>query len=261
MPDAPAPPYVGPAARHGGSDNKPINRIVIHCTVSPCVPGGARNVARMFRTTTRAASAHYVVDPGETVQVVYDSVVAYHAPPNQHALGVELCDMQGGPGSRWQDDNHEAMLKRAAPLVAALCLAYDVPIDKIGPSELRAGKRGICGHIDVSHAWGQTSHIDPEATPGFPWASFMDQIRAAARGPQEDDMPLNDADLAKIKTMVTAAAEAEGKKTRTMIQNLVGDVVASDPAAWGDAPSNTTVKASTALARILDAVGKDSGQQ
>ena len=77
----------------------------------------------------------------------------------------------------------------------------------------------------------------------------------------EDDMPLNDADLAKIKTMVTAAAEDEGKKTRTMLQNLVGDVVASDPAVWGDAPDNTKVKASTALARILDAVGKDSGQQ
>jgi N-acetylmuramoyl-L-alanine amidase CwlA len=178
---APSPPYVGPAARHGDASNKPINRIVIHCTVSPCVPGGARNVARMFRTTTRPASAHYVVDPKETVQVVFDSVVAYHAPPNQHALGIELCDMQSGPGSRWKDDNHQAMLARAAKLVAGLCLAYDVPITRIGPGELKAGKRGICGHIDVSHAWGQTSHIDPEATPGFPWADLMAAIRKEAR--------------------------------------------------------------------------------
>jgi N-acetylmuramoyl-L-alanine amidase CwlA len=259
MPNAPSPPYVGPAARHGASNNKPISRIVIHCTVSPCVPGGARNVARMFRTTTRPASAHYVVDPNEAVQVVFDSVVAYHAPPNQHALGIELCDMQSGPGSRWQDGNHKAMLARAAPLVAGLCAAYGVPMVKLSPADLKAGKRGICGHIDVSHAWGQTTHVDPEATPGFPWASFMDQIRAAARAPQEDEM--QEADFTRIQKMVTAAAEAEGAKTRATIHSLIGDVVDSDPAVWGDAANNTKVKASTALARILDALGKGSGQQ
>ena len=206
----PAPPYVGPAARHGDANNKPISRVVIHCTVSPCVPGGARNVARMFRTTTRPASAHYVVDPSDTVQVVYDSVVAYHAPPNQHALGIELCDMQSGPADRWQDGNHKAMLERAATLVAGLCAAYGVPVDKIGPDELRAGKHGICGHIDVSHAWGQTSHVDPEATPGFPWASFMDQIRAAGKAPaEEDDMPYSKQELSDL---MEAAAEKAVRK-------------------------------------------------
>lgn len=73
-------------------------------------------------------------------------------------------------------------------------------------------------------------------------------------------MPLNDADLAKIKTMVVKAAKDEGKATRTMIQNLIGDVVDSDPAVWGDPAGNKKVYARTALARILDAVGKDSGQ-
>lgn len=78
----PSPPYVGPAKFQGDATNKPINRIVIHSTVSPTVPGGARAVASYFRTgVTRPSSAHYVVDPSEVVQVVYDSVVAYHAPP------------------------------------------------------------------------------------------------------------------------------------------------------------------------------------
>ena len=195
-------------------------------------------------TPTRAASAHYVVDPGETVQVVYDSVVAYHAPPNQHALGIELCDMQSGPGDRWSDANHKAMLVRAANLVAGLCRAYGVPIDKIGPADLKAGKRGICGHIDVSHAWGQTSHVDPEATPGFPWASFMDQIRAAAKTPiEEDDMPYTKQELSDL--MEAAADKA--------VQKALGNV--ADPT-YDKAP----IKASAALTRILAVVRRTEAQ-
>lgn len=174
----PSPPYLGPAKYHGDADNKPIHRIVIHGTVSPCVEGGARDIAHYFRVTVvKPSSAHYVVDPGEVVQVVYDSVEAYHAPPNQHSVGVELCDPQSGSGARWGDDNHDRMLKRAARLVARLCLAYGVPVRKIGPQALRAGEEGICGHADVTNAWGETTHTDPGE--GFPWDRFMGMVRDA----------------------------------------------------------------------------------
>jgi N-acetyl-anhydromuramyl-L-alanine amidase AmpD len=174
----PAPPYVGPAHFMGGTGNKPINRVVVHCTVSPCQPGGARNIAAYFRGTTAGGSAHYVVDPTESVQCVFDSYIAYHAPPNSHSLGVELCDPMTGPDTRWADANHQSMLKRTAVLVAQLCLAYGVPITRLSVSELQAGKRGICGHVDVSQAWKQSTHWDPG--PGFPWDQFMTYVRAAA---------------------------------------------------------------------------------
>lgn len=177
--EPPSPTYLGPAKFHGDSDNKPIHRVVIHATVSPCVEGGARAVAAYFReTVTRPSSAHYVVDPGERVQVVFDSVVAYHAPPNQHSIGVELCDPQAGKATRWFDTPHQQMLKRAAKLVARLCLAYGVPIRKLDVEALRAGAHGVCGHVDVSNAFRQTSHTDPG--DGFPWPQFMEQVRAAA---------------------------------------------------------------------------------
>src|SRR5690349_17271161 len=92
---APAPPYLGPAAHTSEGDNRPINRIVIHSTVSPCEPGGARKIAAYFRGRGSGGSAHYVVDPGEVVQVVYDGVIAWHAPPNAHSLGIEMCDIPG----------------------------------------------------------------------------------------------------------------------------------------------------------------------
>lgn len=177
---APSPEYVGPSPHvmhdaHGRPlDNKPIHRVVIHCTVSPAVAGGRYAVARMFKESTRTASAHYVVDPAGVVQVVFDSLVAEHAPPNQHSIGIELCDMQAGPVSRWQDDAHQAILRRAANLTAKLCLAYGVPTRKLTPAQLVAGERGICGHVDVSNAFHETDHTDPGV--GFPWPAFLAQV-------------------------------------------------------------------------------------
>lgn len=171
----PNPPYRGPAKFHGGAQADPI-RIVIHGTVSPTVEGGAEAIARYFRVTvTRASSAHYVVDPGAVRQVVYDHVEAYHAPPNDRSIGIELCDPVDGPAARWNDEAHVRMLRRAAHLTARLTLAYGVRARKVGPDELRRSGRGICGHIDVSNAWHQTTHTDPG--PAFPWPRFMRLVR------------------------------------------------------------------------------------
>jgi N-acetyl-anhydromuramyl-L-alanine amidase AmpD len=180
---APAPPYLGPAAHTSSGANKPISRIVMHSTVSPCKPGGAQAIARYFRSKAAGGSAHYVVDPTGAVQVVYDDTIAWHAPPNPHSIGVELCDMPGSDEAhkasvkRWNDKNHSAMLDHAAELVAGLCLAYDVPIRKIGPGQLKAGQHGICGHVDVSTAWHQSTHWDPGH---FPWADFIAAVQAKA---------------------------------------------------------------------------------
>lgn len=180
----PHPPYVGPAAHTSTGSNRPVDRVVIHCTVSPLVPGAARSVAAWFRDSDSRGSCHYVVDAHETVQVVYDSVIAWHAPPNARSIGIELCDPLTSPDwdrvhrRRWFDRNHKRMLRRAARLTARLCLAYDVPLDRLTPDDLREGRRGIVGHVDVSHAWGQSTHWDPG--PSFPWPEFLRLTRKHA---------------------------------------------------------------------------------
>lgn len=186
--DPPSPPYLGPAKFQGDNHNKPIKRIVLHGTVSPCVRGGARAIARYFRElVVRPSSAHYVADPGESVQVVWDSVVAFHAPPNDGSIGYELCDWVAanngkGPGAapmeRWNDKPHRDMLQIAAEDIARLCLHYDVPIRFIGPVGLRLGRKGICEHSDVSAAWHQTSHWD---LGNFPRRRFLEMVKAEAR--------------------------------------------------------------------------------
>ncbi len=158
------------ARKHGGVQSS-VSRIVIHATVSPCARGGAQSVARYFQTAGAGGSAHYVVDPGEIVACLRENVVGYHAPPNTGSIGVELCDPQKGPASRWQDDDHQEMLRLAAGLVRRVAARWDVPLRRLTVADLRAGRRGICGHVDVSRAFGQTDHSDPG--DGFPWDDFM----------------------------------------------------------------------------------------
>lgn len=184
---APDPPWAGPAAHDSGPQSEPFKRLVIHSTVSPCEPGGRYDIAAYFRNPSSGGSAHYVTDPVGAVQVVRDHVIAWHAPPNPRTLGIEMCDMPGpiprGPVSliraarrtwRWRRPNQKAMLHVTAQLAAELCLAYDLPAVWLTPRMLKAGRRGITSHNNVSRAFHQSTHWDP----GFwPRRRFMGLVR------------------------------------------------------------------------------------
>lgn len=187
---APDPPYEGPAAHDSGPGNLPATRVVIHSTVSPCVPGGRHAIADYFRSPAAGGSAHYVADPVSCVQVVHDHIIAWHAPPNAHSFGIEMCDMPGPlPGDhfipavwkaarrtwRWRHPNQKAMLHVTAQLTAELCLAYSIPAVWLAPRQLRAGRKGVTSHANVSRTWHQSTHWDP----GFwPRRRFMRMVRS-----------------------------------------------------------------------------------
>lgn len=177
----PSPKYVGPAKWKGGPTNKPINRVVIHATVGaePGSPNAAMDTVRYSKNTTRPSSYHYIADSDQHFQYVYDGTVAYGAPPNEHSIHYELCCSLSNSGQgHWVKADHQSMMKIVAEDVARLCLAYKIPIAKIGALALKAGKRGICGHKDVSDAWHQTSHWDPG--PYFPWKQFITLVQRQA---------------------------------------------------------------------------------
>lgn len=171
---APSPTYIGPPKFHGGAQAT-VKRLVIHGTVSPTRRGAARGTAFYFKwRVTRPSSAHYCVDPWETIQSCYDHVEAYHAPPNMGSIGIELCDVVAGPAARWWDLPHRLMIRRGARLVGRLHASgvYVGPLVKVdGNALLHNGGVGVCGHSDVRDAWHQTDHWDPG--PGFPWGRFM----------------------------------------------------------------------------------------
>jgi N-acetyl-anhydromuramyl-L-alanine amidase AmpD len=208
------------AAHHSGTQAA-VSRIVVHATVSPCVRGGAVSVARYFQSAGAGGSAHYVVDPGEIVACLKETVVAWHAPPNTGSIGIELCDPQKGAAERWQDDDHQDMLRLAAGLVRRVAARWDVPLRRLTVAELRAGRRGICGHIDVSNAFRQTDHSDPG--PGFPWAQFMAMVTDDA-GPAPETATTWTEELVKDLPLLKLGADSFDVKTLRAVMFARGRV-------------------------------------
>jgi hypothetical protein len=174
----PTPPVVGGIpAHHSGEDNHPVNRVVIHSAVMPCKAGAARALALMNTTGATAGSWHYAVDPLETIQCSFDRFECWHAPPNDHSIGIEMADMPATSPIRWLWRDQRRMLRRTARLTAELCLAYDLPLVFLGVEQLRAGRRGITTHAMVSDTWHQSTHWDPGA---WPRKKFMRLVRKYA---------------------------------------------------------------------------------
>jgi N-acetyl-anhydromuramyl-L-alanine amidase AmpD len=247
-------PYIQ-ARNHGGTQGS-VTRIVIHATVTP-TKNFADNVAQDFHTTTREASAHYVVDQAHVYQCLSESTVGWHAPPNTGSIGVELCDPQTGSSARWHDADHEAMLRLAAKLVREVAARWHVPLVKLTAAQLKAGKRGICGHADVSAAWHLTDHTDPGT--GFPWAHFMDLIKG-----EEDDMPFTEAQLRKMmreeaeKVMTADAVPAPGSNPADGFDpaHNAGFDPKKNPT-WGrDSVRKQTIQGLVVVDQKLDALAK-----
>lgn len=205
----PKPQYAGPVAHSSGNGNLPVNRIVIHCTAGKGDAGHASGTAKYFQDPSATGSAHYIVDPKVTLQCAYDTVVCWHAPPNPHSLGIEIeCSLANDGKGHWQLASHVAMMQRAATLVAVKCLEHNVPAVKLSVADLKAGKHGICGHVDVSNAFHQSTHTDPGSY--FPWSQFLAMVHseiaklknAPTPPPPGGDMPLTPDDLAAIRKIV-----------------------------------------------------------
>lgn len=204
----PNPPFI--KARHHGGSQRP-KAIVLHGTVSSDNRGTARNIAHWWAgPSSPQSSAHYVVDPGEIIQCVGDHTVAFHCGFNTGSIGVEFCDEQQGPITRWNDADSNAILRRAARLVAQLCLAYNISVKRPSIADLkRKGPHGIYGHNDSRLAFGHTTHTDPR---DFPWRKFMRMVRA------ERKAIIAETESVKVKVV---AANIESRKRSWLLWSIL----------------------------------------
>jgi hypothetical protein len=169
-------------ARYTGGAQSKISRIVIHDEEYREGPDSAERIAQYFHTMPdgRKASAHFTCDSNSIIQCVKESVVAYHAPPNADSIGIEHDGYMHQTREEWLDAAHGVpMLKLSAKLTAELCKRHGIPIRKLSWADLRTGKKGICGHVDVSNAFHKTDHGDPGA--GFPWDWYLEWVRLAGK--------------------------------------------------------------------------------
>lgn len=229
-----------------------IDYIVIHDMEAPEKGETAENIARYFATTDTKASAHYNVDNNSIVQSVREQDIAYHAPPNLHSIGVEHAGYARQSREEWLDAYGQDMLRLSARLVAELVLKYNLPVQWLSPDELRAGKRGITSHRNVSKAFGQSSHTDPG--PDFPIGWYMDRVREAIN--TEPEEPVADYSEAQMINFARVAVQAElGDENVGAFSDRVAEKAAAKVLAALPAPAAVEVDvdalAAAVAARLL----------
>lgn len=158
------------AGGHGGTRTM-TQCVVIHATDNTAPASGEANYAK---SRSDGVSAHFYSDEGAVIQALDTALVAYGCFPTGNSRSVQF-ELVGR-----SNQLTDATMRRIAPIVARACAEFGIPIRHVGSVELRAGQRGICGHGDVTRAWGEGDHVDPGDS--FPWDRFISYVAAAAGG-------------------------------------------------------------------------------
>ncbi len=180
-------PFV-PARHFRAGRRKPVRLIVLHDMEAAETTKTAENVAKWWNgPASPVSSAHYCVDSDSIVCCVRPEDTAFHAPgANEDGIGIELAGYARQTAAEWADAYSTAMLARAAELVASLCSTYELPVALVDVFGLQHGATGITTHALVSKAFKKSTHSDPG--PSFPMAAFLDQVLAAKRRLDEEDV-------------------------------------------------------------------------
>lgn len=171
-----------PARHFTKTGGRQVDLLVLHDMEAPEIPGTATRVALWFAGTLAPnASAHFCIDDEATIQCVREEDVAWHAPgANHNGIGIEHAGFAHQTAANWSDAYSSAMLERSAQLAADLCRRYDIPAVWLSVADLRAGRRGITSHANVSLAFGKSTHTDPGAH--FPAERYVAMVRAQLGG-------------------------------------------------------------------------------
>jgi N-acetyl-anhydromuramyl-L-alanine amidase AmpD len=153
------------AGGHGGARAQ-TQMVVIHCTDNTA---SAEAEAHYAEHRADGISAHFYGDDDSIVQALDTAVVAYgcFATGNARSVQFELTGLS--------NQVSDAAMRQAAKTVRRACVEFGIPVRHVGPDELRAGQKGICGHGDVTRAWGEGDHTDPGDS--FPWATFIGYVQ------------------------------------------------------------------------------------
>jgi N-acetyl-anhydromuramyl-L-alanine amidase AmpD len=166
------------APRTGG---RPVRLVVLHTAE------GARTAAELgnfFANPANAVSSHVGIDDARVEQYVPYSMAAWTMlSANGIADQAELCGFAAWTRQQWL--THADMLRLAAYWIRERCTARGIPLVKLGPAEVAAGRAGVCGHLDWTLGMHEGTHTDPGAS--FPWDVVMGM---AAH--KEDDMEWTD---------------------------------------------------------------------
>lgn len=160
-----------------------VRLVVMHSMEAAEKGNTAENVARFFQNPRDAkgrpvrASAHLCVDSDSIVQCVMDNNVAFAAPGvNNDGIHIEQAGFAAQTRGQWLDPFGILMLNLAANVAAQYCLKYNIPVKHLSNAELKAGEKGIIGHVQATAVFKPNNgHTDPGKD--YPWDHFLERVK------------------------------------------------------------------------------------
>jgi N-acetyl-anhydromuramyl-L-alanine amidase AmpD len=150
-----------------------IQAVVIHSAETSEGPETAEALMNWAASPQCKNSWHYAVDPDSITQSVQEKDIAWHVKSfSVKSIGIEMAGRAKQTREEWLDEASGAIIRRTAALVADICKRHDLPVQFVDAEGLKAGKRGITTHNEVSKAFKDTDHYDPG--PGFPMDVLLD---------------------------------------------------------------------------------------
>lgn len=189
-PEYPDLPFVRPRAWGKGRDGRSVQVIVVHYTAGSERSTSAEDGAAYDTRRTDGTSTHYFVDQNSIVQCVETWNRANAALHNGNRIGIqyELCGTVQ-TREQWLDPASRATIALAARQIARDCVKYGIPVRKLSAGEVRAGVKGICGHVDITYAFPQDrgNHTDPGTA--FPWDVLLADVAGFISGVPPANVP------------------------------------------------------------------------
>lgn len=164
---------------------RPLRLIVLHSTEGGETSHSAEDVAVMFATTDRKASAHVCIDTNTVVGCVHPIDTAFAAAgANSDGYHIEQSGRAGQSPEQWNDAASRAIVERTARHVAEASAAFGIPLVRLTVAQVADGHtKGLTDHATVSQAFPNvsTGHWDPG--PNYPWQRLLTLAQTHNGGP------------------------------------------------------------------------------
>lgn len=237
-----------------------IKIICIHVTVnSPGTP--CENVAQ-YQIDSESGSYHELTDSNaRTLIENTDDWQTWSSGNYGNNIGLHRSFVMRGTESRDEWLRYDAMLRAGAQRDAAWCRKYGIPAVKLSAADLRAGKKGFCGHLETGQAWGGTDHVDPGA--GFPWDYYLKLVNEYLSGkPQAAPVAVSAPKIPDTDWLIQYLSPI-GSDVKDIRQQLTGGRDGGDYRGWPQLGKNsqgadlTLVDAVAALRQDIAALRRD----
>lgn len=139
-------------------------------------PSDAKGMLDYCFPKANGASYHTITDrEGITGRCNDDDYIPWAAGQTANRKGLHNCATGWSKQSREEWLSFPKQIDELARVHAFNCREHGLPAAKISGADIRAGRKGICGHADTSQGWGETNHSDPGDF--FPWDVLVNKVK------------------------------------------------------------------------------------